>query len=135
MKSVSGEIDLAFEWNRGLQLKEIGSGERAYRNFQLHGAFVEPMPEIAFQARQHNIGHDGTHAECLARKPNIESVTHKAAAPVSADEISHTGDFIVALGREACGYPILVLFQCSQLAAEFRSAAELREPHRSAHQR
>ena len=128
MKSVSGEIDLAFQRNRGLQLKEIGSGERAYRHLQPHGTFVEAMPEIALQTRQHNVGHDGTHSECRAWKSNIESVTHKAAAPVSTDEIAHTNNLIATLGRDVCGYPILILFQCSQLAAEFRPAAQLREP-------
>jgi hypothetical protein len=84
-----GKVDVALERNRGLQLEQLGSGERAQRHLPVHRAIVETVPCLASETRQDDIGHDGTDAKRLAREFDAERVAHEAAPAVGADEIAH----------------------------------------------
>jgi hypothetical protein len=64
--------------------------------------FIEPSFKRCHASREQNIGHDGTHAECLARKADGERVPHEAMAAVSADEIAHTNDLFATFACKPC---------------------------------
>jgi hypothetical protein len=85
------------------------------------------VPCIASEAREDDIGHNGTDAKRLAQKADVERVAHEAVAAIGADEIARPNDLFTSFADKPRRHAVPVLLQSDQLASELGPAPELDE--------